>query len=441
MGNQNNENGAISKYSSNERKELLKEFYDKVVFPQRRKLLFYRQVTNQTAQVDSDGYIAQLVSSIVTGIPGTSRKGKTVKGAGDLSDGTEVKSSYRIEQKGAKEDGHINFGSMTKEKMLEFLSHKRCIVVHTSYDVLGRMKTEVLDIDLMSKKVQGLFEAFYLRSKMKKPQFQPRLYPDGKRDIIYAGPQSFKSLDARVLARVVETAEGALVDIWSPEEGSELKELLKISDPKSIQKMKMIVAKSLNEMNESKRKEFALKFFIDCFVAYRKSYLNFCKITNTTQNLGIANLSQHMVSIVTGLKGMDSNARGSDLENGSEIKQAMGSPNDSLGSEDWPRLNLGKNIKRLLGWTDLYAVRIECKNNHFMMKVLKADLENFRKQVNNYFGDRSLYSKSENMQFHVSRDFNIDVFTGKDSKGIKRELKFHRLIALREKSDGGAELI
>ena len=54
----------------------------------------------------------------------------------------------------------------------------------------------------------------------------------------------------------------------------------------------------------------AIEFFDNCYIKYRKSYRPFCDITDTTQNLGLANLSQHMVSFITGLKGTNSNARG-----------------------------------------------------------------------------------------------------------------------------------
>ena len=130
----------INQMYSEERKDLLKKFYEKVIFPQRHKLLFYRQITHQSAQVDSDGYIAQLVASIVTGVLGTKRHGKSANIAGDLLDGSEVKSSYRVDQKDGKEDDHINFGAMNKKKMLEFLRHNKCIIVHTSYDILSRLK-------------------------------------------------------------------------------------------------------------------------------------------------------------------------------------------------------------------------------------------------------------------------------------------------------------
>lgn len=427
---------SISKMSSNERKELLKMFYDSVVLPQRKHLIYYKSITNQTAQVDSDGYIAQLVASIVTGVPGTNRHGKSTNIKGDLSDGTEVKSTYRTEQKGKMEDAHINFGSMDKNKMRDFLSHKLCIIVHTSYDQIGRYKVEILNLDLTDKRVIKAFEDFYLRSKAKKPQFQPRLYPDHKRDRLYNGTSSFKAIGAKVLARVVETETGALVDIWAPEKPEELDVLLSITNPSSAVPSITISSIKLKNLTLGERKILAKEFFKKVVIGFRRVYLPFCKITSTTQNLGIANLSQHIVSIISGIEGNDSNARGFDLKDGSEIKQAMGQPDDALGTEDWPRLNLGKNVSKMIRWPGLYAVRIDCPHNLLRLKILKADIVSFRNQVNDYFCSSSLFKDSDNLQYHVNKNFEKDSFTGYDSKGNKRELTFERLLCIRETKGG-----
>ena len=430
---------SIDKLDSDSRKELLREFYNKVVLVQRKRLVFFKNTTNQTAQVDSDGYLAQLVASIVTGIPGTNRHGKSTNIKGDLSDGTEVKSSYRTEQKEKMEDAHINFGSMNNAKMKEFLSHKKCIIVHTSYDQLNRYKAEILLLDLTDRRVIDAFEAFYLRSKAKKPQFQPRLYSDHKRSCLYQGSSSFKAIGAKVIARVVETKDGALIDIWSPEKPLDLEILLTMNEQSSTAQEMELCETKLSKLNLEEKKKLAKEFFQSAIVAFRKSYLPFCTITSTTQNLGIANLSQHIVSIITGIEGNDSNARGSDLKDGSEIKQAMGEPNDALGTEDWPRLNLGKNVTKMLQWPSLYAVRIDCPNGFLRLKVLKADTTSFRNQVTDYFNPHSIFKNSDNLQYHVNRDFSIDAFSGKDSKGNKKELLFTRLLCVIEKKLGDVE--
>lgn len=431
---------SINKFTLEERKELLSQFFNKVIFPQRRRLIDFRTVTNQSAQVDSDGHIAQLVASIVTGIPGTGRHGKTGSHLGDLSDGTEVKSTYKCEQKNDKEDAHINFGGMATDKMEEFLSHKRCIIVHTYYDIFDRFKTEILDLNLNSAQFQKQFKRLQDSSEAKNPQFQPRLYPDGVRDRLNETESSFKKFGAKVLARVVETREGALVDLWRPEKGLPTENVLSVSNKKSIPKPVIFKHKPLKKMTLNERQKFARYFFQESFLNFRKSFLPFCKITNTTQNLGFANLSQHLVSIITGLLGANSNARGPDLEDGSDIKQALGMRGDDLGTEDIPRLDLLNNVKKMLTWPDLYASRIECSNNKLKIKILKADIQEFRKQVKDYFGPNSKYKNSKNMQYHPKK-FSEDLFTGEDSKRNKRILHFERLIALQDNGFGKAIFI
>jgi hypothetical protein len=439
--NLNNSKINIDQIKPEDRKIILKDLFNKVIFPQRHNLIKVRKITNQSAQVDSDGYIAQLIASIVLGIKGTGRHGKSGKHKGDLADGTEVKSSYRFEQKNKMEDTHVNFGAMAKDKMLEFLSHEKCVIVHTSYDKYNRIKTEILFLDLTSNNVRSKFNDFYLRSKAKKPQFQPRLYPDNIRDELYRGENSFYKLGAKVLARVIESDNGALVDIWSPEEGlniTTLEDMIDVSQPPKIENNIFDGISDLKRLDSLGIEKLAIAFFQKCFIDYRKSFLPFCKITNTTQNLGFANLSQHMVSIVTRKKGINSNARGSDLEDGSEIKLALGDKNDFLGGEDKPRLDLNATKEKILSWPELYAVRLECPNNLLKIKILAADILELRNQVKDYFSPHSAFI-GDNMQYHP-QSFQSDIFTGKNSKGNERKLKFNRIICIQETKEGLANL-
>lgn len=88
--------GSIENKSSNVRKEILQKLLDEVLFPQRLRLLNSRDFTWQSAFFDSDGYVAEMISSIVLGIPGLSRRGVT-KSYGDLKDETEVKKGFRAD--------------------------------------------------------------------------------------------------------------------------------------------------------------------------------------------------------------------------------------------------------------------------------------------------------------------------------------------------------
>lgn len=86
----------VAQMSAEERRVLFQRCLEDVVLPQRQRLLQHRDHTRQSAHVDSDGYLGELLAAIVTGVPGRTRHGKGGDG-NDLSDGTEVKTSYRLD--------------------------------------------------------------------------------------------------------------------------------------------------------------------------------------------------------------------------------------------------------------------------------------------------------------------------------------------------------
>ena len=87
---------SVSTYSSDERKILAERFISEVLFPYRKMLLRSREMVWQSAFLDSDGYVAELLSSLILGVSGVSRRGVT-KSAGDLEDETEVKKGFRAD--------------------------------------------------------------------------------------------------------------------------------------------------------------------------------------------------------------------------------------------------------------------------------------------------------------------------------------------------------
>lgn len=411
----------IAGASTSARRDLLRGFFRDVVIPQRSKLVGYRALTDQSAQVDSDGYLGQIIASIVTGVPGTLRRGKSGSHKGDLVDGTEVKSTYRAEQKNGKEDAHVNFGQISRDRMAEFLDRDRCIIVCYGYDQAGRFKVEVLGLELRHAHLRAAIRAFLDRSEMARPQLQPRLYPDGRRDVLQELPGHLKALGARLLARVVDVAGHAVVDKWAPRKGLPLGEVLDLAPG--------------TRSSTAARKppsSSAKHFFDTCMVQHRRALAPYCSLTASSQNVGFGNLAQHLVSLVTGMRGTGSGARGADLIDGSEIKLAMGLRGDSLGTEDVPRLNLGNSVPKMLAWPGLYPVRIVCPSNRLMAKVLRADVAMFRAQVRDYFSKGSRFSTSANMQYHVTEDFESDVFTGRDSRGGPRVLPCERLFLAKE---------
>lgn len=68
--------------------------------------------------------------------------------------------------------------------------------------------------------------------------------------------------------------------------------------------------------NEAKIKDF----ISDLIIRPRKSLLHWSEITNQTPAAKIGYLGQHLASLITGVKGVGSGARGDDLEDGTEVK-------------------------------------------------------------------------------------------------------------------------
>lgn len=416
----------VEAMSSNERRKYLKSFLDDVFVPQRQRLLAYREHTNQSAQVDSDGYLAQMIAAIVLGVVGNFRRGKTGMHPGDLSDGTEVKSAYRAEQMNDKEDSHVNFGAMSPARTREFMDRDRAVAVHTAYDVDGRLKIEVIGLDLRDEYVIEAVEKFLARSRAEKPQLQPRLYPDGKRHVLQMRVGGFHDLGARLLARAVVVGDEVDVDKWSPVDGLPLEECLDVHPS----------AFALGSPHRVRDASDADEFFVECMIRHRRALIPYCEAAQSSQNIGFGNLAQHLVSIVTGTPGIASGARGFDLEDGSEIKLAMGRRGDPLGTEDFPRLNLQRNTEKILAWPNLYPVRIICVEEGLRVKVFRPDIDEFREQVKDYFAPGSQYENSANMQYHAPPEFDDNFFTGKRGDGSPRRLECEVLYCAKERADG-----
>ncbi|MGO9177916.1 MAG: MamI family restriction endonuclease [Candidatus Limnocylindrales bacterium] len=427
----------IATYPSGERRVLLARFVDEVVLPQRRRLLAYRAITSQSAQV-ADGYVGQVIASIVVGVPGVMRRGKTGEQAGDLSDRSEVKSSYRVDQMNGKEDAHINFGGLSAVRLAKFLSQKRCLVVHTSLDQNGRFKVDVLALDFGLREVAlatvgstvAMVRAWHegrYASGIKAPQLQARLYPDNDRSRLATGATSMQTLGAAVLARAVETANGVVVDIWTPDEPSPLPQLLSLARPED---RRLLIHSIQGDPTPA-------RFFRDCVVDFRAAIAPFLQLTRSSWNVGFGQLAQHLVSLATGTHGTGSNARGFDLEDGSEVKLATGTSGDSFGTESQPRLNLQGNQEKILAWPALYAVRIaEREGGRLAAKVLTPDIGDFRDRVRDYFAPGSVNEHSTNMQLHAPRDFETNAFTVQDSRGRRTSLAMEVVCCVEEQIDG-----
>ena len=135
----------------------------------------------------------------------------------------------------------------------------------------------------------------------------------------------------------------------------------------------------------------------------------YCRVTQTTRNIGFGNLSQHLVSITAGLRGTRSGARGADIieRNGdvSEVKLATGQPNDIMGTEDNPRLTLGWDEHKMLSWRRLFPVRIVDEGQGLRVLVhapTDRTMKTFRSQLSSYFAGRS-DNGSGGLQYHTNQ--------------------------------------
>jgi hypothetical protein len=87
--------GRLGKMPSRSRQRELVGLMEEVI-AQYRRLCAYREMTAISAGSNLD-HIAEVIASLLTGVPGRGRKGKTETGlTGDLSDGTEVKEANQI---------------------------------------------------------------------------------------------------------------------------------------------------------------------------------------------------------------------------------------------------------------------------------------------------------------------------------------------------------
>ncbi len=391
---------AIEKMSQRARKELLKTFFEQVIYPQRMNLLAYRELDNQTAMVDTDGHLGQLITSIITGKPGTGKKGKSGDELGDLLDGSEVKSGWRIDQKNdsEKEDAHPHFGNLAYKKtptggakpVSDFFACKKLYVVYHSYTTSGHYKCELIQVDLTDSKVKKTIRK-WLGTTSKK-DLQPRLYPDKVRDKLATSSRGYKELGAKLVARIIqsESNEG-IIDIWKPKTPVSLDHCIKYD------------RKTLNSIGENPPShnpkdaelfgtvEGARLFFDECVVDYRNKLQRFCTLTHTTANLGYGFLAQHLVSMLIGVQGEDSKSNGNDLEGGGEIKSAFGYRWDASGALDVPRWDLSASNKAdMMGdsqtpWTRFLGVRYWLENNQLSVRILEPEIGHFREEVKKYW--------------------------------------------------------
>lgn len=513
----------------NRRKSDLLALMNTVVLPQRRELVRYRAVTRQSAIVDSDGLLAELIAAITIGTEGTRRHGKA-RATGDLVDGTEVKKAYRIDphvdytlrvqadgqhlrvlelpseieddllrksvnvypcslqvleqhdgrwvgaelatttskdaiervagywrvrvahadpgfldavSRGPRlvalkqEKGHFNFGNRTKAQLRAILDGKP-VCVNYAHDRRGRFTLAVVRLDMDKDAIERYLDLIRFDGAASKKQAQPYLFTENERMSLAPAPHSLKHLGGRLLALGSETRSGFEWLHWAPDDPpplarADITELL-TGQARPAQCPSMLTEPLTTSLSDvPARREAAEDFFRKCVVGYRRNLQPFCEHYGVTQNIAFGNLAQHLVSLVVGLPGTRSNARGGDLIEAdgspSEIKLATGLRGDALGSEDFPRLNLQSDSEKMLGWRRLFPVRLtEAAGDGIRLAVLAptADvMRRFRQQVTAYF---VRHPTSTNIQYHA-KAFDQNWFGTEE-----RNLEFVRVAEFHERS-------
>jgi hypothetical protein len=426
---------------SETRRELFCRLFDEVVLEQKARLVAWRAITNQSAQIsDSTGGLSELVAAIVSGRRGKGYRGRDGDFVGDLEGEMEVKSGNRVDQKLVMvnevptnpEDGHFNWSEWTRGRMLQHLDQcNGCYCVSFSFDTEGRFKCEVLyfPYDANARLIMGrrLYARRDNRARLVASgtgkQFQPRHYCAGRagRGVLPGatrGGASLVSLRAQLLARVVEVDGRAVVDIWEPENPQPIDRCLELTEGNGRVRIHELGEIVLDNQTEHERHEFARRFFQDCFVDYHNALEEFCSQFRCTANIGYDSRGQHIVSLVSGIRGTDSNARGLDLENGGEIKTAVGySTDDEMENRSDPRWNLGPDIPTIVGYPTFHGNVLRQLNGCQRLKIMVPETMNaFHEAVQAKAGHR-------NIQFHIRADFEATHYGGCDFTEIFRVIE------------------
>jgi hypothetical protein len=134
----------LKDYSQKERNELALKLVQELIRDQRMRLHYWRDLTNQPAQIDT-GYVAQHLVSVLTGIEGERMRGK----GQDLSDGSEIKSANfldSLDKKGAVSP-RWNFTSNDMTLILSYLEVPAIYLVSLDFNPLNRIRIRIWKID------------------------------------------------------------------------------------------------------------------------------------------------------------------------------------------------------------------------------------------------------------------------------------------------------
>ncbi len=98
----------------------------------------------------------------------------------------------------------------------------------------------------------------------------------------------------------------------------------------------------LSDLNKSNKEILAKKFVEEVILPQWTQLSAWNKLTNQTSQLDFGYLSQHLVSIISGIAGNDNRGKGDDLADGSEVKSA--SCIDAVDTPRWNNVNCGAKL-------------------------------------------------------------------------------------------------
>jgi len=134
----------LDELSKKERYELALRLTQELIIEHRETLHFWRDLTNQPAQIDT-GYVAQHLVSLVTGIKGVGMRGK----GEDLEDGSEVKSANfldSLDKRGAVAP-RWNFSSNDLKIMESYLKVPAIYLVSLDFNPKNKIRIRLWKLD------------------------------------------------------------------------------------------------------------------------------------------------------------------------------------------------------------------------------------------------------------------------------------------------------
>ena len=201
----------------------------------------------------------------------------------------------------------------------------------------------------------------------------------------------------------------------------------------------MIELRNRGWNNLEVRKKWATVIFQKSAV-YLKKMVSYCDLTGSPRNIQIfSELSEHLSSLISGMKGTRSGSKGADLvEPGpllipSEVKSCVGRKGDFFGREDksvYDLINFDHHEKgterrlakedKLYSWRRLFFVRWQYEQNNLLCAIHTLDeagIGSFHRHIASYgFNTMLQYNCSATELIHS--EIKTSLFRNKDNLGV-----------------------